>query len=66
MDKQTLIDLIDMMIGLTEKERQNLLEMDNRKVEFRYKMALTEKTDEMVGWKIIKILAVTLWLGVDK
>ncbi|MEN2448630.1 hypothetical protein AAZF84_12220 [Bacillus sp. JR_15] len=49
MDKQTLIDLIDMMIGLTEKERQNLLEMDNRKVEFRYKMALTEKTDEMVG-----------------
>lgn len=49
MDKQTLIDLIDMMIGLTEKERQNLLKMDNRKVEFRYKMALTEKTDEMVG-----------------
>ena len=55
MDKQTLIDLIDMMIGLTEKERQRLLEMDNRKVEFRYKMALTEKTDEMVGWKMINI-----------
>lgn len=66
MDKQTLIDLIDMMIGLTEKERQRLLEMDNRKVEFRYKMALTEKTDEMVGWKITIILDVTLWFGVDK
>ncbi|HCX2553858.1 TPA: hypothetical protein OZJ13_002675 [Staphylococcus aureus] len=48
-DKETLIGLIDMMIGLTEKERQRLLEMDNRKVEFRYKMALTEKTDEMIG-----------------
>ncbi|HCY8173563.1 TPA: hypothetical protein O1880_002620 [Staphylococcus aureus] len=49
MDKQTLIDLIDMMIGLTESERKSLLEMDNRKVEFRYKMALTEKTDEMIN-----------------
>ncbi|EIK02848.1 MULTISPECIES: hypothetical protein [Staphylococcus] len=49
MDKQTLIDLIDMMIGLSDSERQALLNMDNRKVEFRYKMALTEKTDEMIG-----------------
>lgn len=48
-DKETLIDLIDMMIGLTEKERQSLLQVDDRKVEFRYKMALTEKTDEMIG-----------------
>lgn len=49
MNKQTLIDLIDLMIGLTSNERKTLLEMDKRKVEFRYKMALTEKTDEMVG-----------------
>lgn len=48
-DKETLIDLIDMMVGLTEKERQALSQMDDRKVEFRYKMALTEKTDEMIG-----------------
>lgn len=49
MDKKALIALIDMMIGLSDSERQSLLNMDNRKVEFRYKMALTEKTDEMVG-----------------
>ncbi|HDE9484132.1 TPA: hypothetical protein P6W18_002743 [Staphylococcus aureus] len=49
MTKETLIDLIDLMIGLTEDERKSLLNMEIRKVEFRYKMALTEKTDEMVG-----------------
>ncbi|MDW4130287.1 hypothetical protein QI229_13270 [Staphylococcus saprophyticus] len=49
MTKETLIDLIDLMIGLTEDERKSLLNMEKRKVEFRYKMALTEKTDEMVG-----------------
>ncbi|HDB0883123.1 TPA: hypothetical protein PAX76_002697 [Staphylococcus aureus] len=49
MTKETLVDLIDLMIGLTENERKTLLGMDKRKVEFRYKMALTEKTDEMVG-----------------
>ena len=49
MTKETLVDLIDLMIGLTENERNSLLNMDKRKVEFRYKMALTEKTDEMVG-----------------
>lgn len=49
MPKETLIDLIDLMVGLTENERQRLLKMDNRKVEFRYKLALTEKTDEMIG-----------------
>ncbi|HAR3823577.1 MULTISPECIES: hypothetical protein [Staphylococcus] len=49
MNKETLIDLIDMMIGLTEIERKRLSEMEMRKVEIRYKMALTEKTDEMIG-----------------
>ncbi|HCY8983427.1 TPA: hypothetical protein O2C08_002711 [Staphylococcus aureus] len=48
-DKERLIGLIDMMIGLTKKEKQSLYQMDKRKVEFRYKMALTEKTDEMIG-----------------
>lgn len=49
MNKETLIDLIDMMIGLTEIERKRLSEMEMRKVGIRYKMALTEKTDEMIG-----------------
>ncbi|CAC8343975.1 TPA: hypothetical protein O0245_001348 [Staphylococcus aureus] len=49
MNKETLIDLIDMMIGLTEIERKRLSEMEMRKVEIRYKMALSEKTDEMIG-----------------
>ncbi|HDA9057154.1 TPA: hypothetical protein ACOF4E_002394 [Staphylococcus aureus] len=49
MPKETLVGLIDLMVGLTENERQRLLKMDDRKVEFRYKMALTEKTDEMIG-----------------
>lgn len=49
MEKEVLIDLIDLMIGLTETEKQRLYKMDERKVEFRYKMALTEKTDEMIG-----------------
>ncbi|EJG0093186.1 MULTISPECIES: hypothetical protein [Staphylococcaceae] len=49
MEKETLIDLIDLMVGLTDNERETLLNMDMRKIEFRYKMALTEKTDEMIG-----------------
>ncbi|HDZ8780157.1 TPA: hypothetical protein RUV46_002694 [Staphylococcus aureus] len=49
MDKETLIDLIDLMVGLTDNERERLLSMDMRKIEFRYKLALTEKTDEMIG-----------------
>ncbi|EHK9596394.1 TPA: hypothetical protein OWW88_002518 [Staphylococcus aureus] len=49
MEKETLIDLIDLMVGLTDNERETLLNMDMRKIEFRYKLALTEKTDEMIG-----------------
>ncbi|EJD5651480.1 TPA: hypothetical protein PEV65_002560 [Staphylococcus aureus] len=49
MEKETLIDLIDLMVGLTDNEREILLNMDMRKIEFRYKLALTEKTDEMIG-----------------
>ena len=49
MTKETLIDLIHLMIGLTDNERETLLNMDKSKVEFHYKMALTEKTDEMRG-----------------
>lgn len=37
------------MLGLSDKEKQKLKEMDKRKVEFKYKLALTEKTDEMLN-----------------
>ncbi|MCE5086073.1 hypothetical protein [Mammaliicoccus sciuri] len=49
MEKEALIDLIDLMVGLTDKERERLLNMDMSKIELRYKLALTEKTDEMIG-----------------
>lgn len=49
MDKETMIEWIDLMIGLTKKEKEDLCNMDMRKVEFRFKLALTEKTDEMIG-----------------
>ncbi|WP_323703562.1 hypothetical protein P3T86_14000 (plasmid) [Staphylococcus nepalensis] len=49
MEKETLIDLIDLMVGLTPNEKRILINSEKRKVEFRYKMALTEKTDEMIG-----------------
>jgi hypothetical protein len=49
MNKEMLIELIDIMLGLTHAEKETLKEMDERKVEFKYKMALTEKTDEMLN-----------------
>lgn len=50
MSKETMIEWIDLMIGLTKKEKDDLNNMEERKVEFRFKLALTEKTDEMIGW----------------
>ncbi|MDW3800414.1 hypothetical protein QI037_10425 [Staphylococcus saprophyticus] len=47
--KETFIDWVDLMIGLTENEKEELLKMDVRKVKFKYKMALTEKTEEITG-----------------
>lgn len=47
--KETYIELIDIMIGLTPKEIEEFKKMEYRKVKFKYKMALTEKTDEMCG-----------------
>ncbi|HDE3815384.1 TPA: hypothetical protein PET91_002537 [Staphylococcus aureus] len=47
--KDTYIMLIDLMIGLTDLEVEELKTLDERKLKFKYKMALTEKTDEMVG-----------------
>lgn len=35
------------MVGLTEIERDQLFNEDIRKVRFKYKMALQEKTDEL-------------------
>lgn len=49
MEKDTLISLIDLMLGLTPNERKILEKSDKRKVEFKYKLALTEKTDEMMN-----------------
>ncbi|WP_182476643.1 hypothetical protein [Staphylococcus gallinarum] len=49
MSKETMIEWIDLMIGLTKKEKDDLNNMEERKVEFRFKLALTEKTDEMIG-----------------
>lgn len=47
--KETYIQLFDIMIGLTPKEIEEFKKMEYRKVKFKYKMALTEKTDEMCG-----------------
>ena len=49
MDKETMIEWIDLMLGLTKNEKEDLFDIDVRKVEFRFKLALTEKTDEMIG-----------------
>ncbi len=47
--KEIYVMLIDLMIGLNDEEVEELLQLDVRKLRFKYKMALTEKTDEMVG-----------------
>ncbi|MBM6639466.1 hypothetical protein [Staphylococcus xylosus] len=49
MNKVFLIELIDMMIGLTDLEKEKLLKLDFEKVEYKYNLALNEKTDEMIG-----------------
>ncbi|MGW7813710.1 hypothetical protein [Staphylococcus xylosus] len=49
MDKIFLIEAIDMMIGLTYPEKEGLLEMDIEEIEYKYNLALIEKTDEMIG-----------------
>ncbi|ERS92452.1 hypothetical protein SSIM_11995 [Staphylococcus simulans UMC-CNS-990] len=37
------------MVGLTNEEKKELENLDIRKVELKYKLVLTEKTDEMIG-----------------
>ncbi|HDF3152219.1 hypothetical protein [Staphylococcus chromogenes] len=49
MNKQELITLIDVMEGLTESERKRLEKMEMRKLEMKYLLLLTEKTDEMLN-----------------
>lgn len=49
MSKEFLISIIDVMVGLTNEEKKELENMEMRKVEFKYKLVLTEKTDEMLG-----------------
>ncbi|WP_440868063.1 hypothetical protein [Staphylococcus shinii] len=49
MDKIFLIEAIDMMVGLTYYEKERFLEMDIEEIEYKYNLALIEKTDEMIG-----------------
>ncbi|HFL3401723.1 hypothetical protein [Staphylococcus simulans] len=49
MRKKFLISIIDVMVGLTNEEKKELENLDIRKVELKYKLVLTEKTDEMIG-----------------
>lgn len=48
-EKEQYIAIIDMCIGLTDNEAKELRRMELRKVAFKYKLVLTEKTDEMLG-----------------
>lgn len=48
-EKEQYIAIIDMCIGLTDNEVKELRRMELRKVAFKYKLVLTEKTDEMLG-----------------
>lgn len=52
MNRQELIAIIDVMLGLTQAERKRLEQMEMRKLEMKYLLALTEKTDEMIEWII--------------
>ncbi|HHD0846040.1 TPA: hypothetical protein ACN1V3_001344 [Staphylococcus aureus] len=45
--KETYVMWINLMLGLTDKEIEELNQLDERKLRFKYKMALTEKSDEM-------------------
>ena len=48
-EKENYITWINVCIGLTDKEIEDYLHTDIRKVRFKYKMVLTEKTDEMLN-----------------
>lgn len=48
-EKENYIAWINVCIGLTDKEIEDYLRTDIRKVRFKYKMVLTEKTDEMLN-----------------
>lgn len=45
--KETYVMWINLMLGLTDKEIEELNQLDERKLRFKYKMALTEKSEEM-------------------
>lgn len=48
--KETYIELINLMLGLNEKELMEVKKLDKRKLRFKYKMALTQKSDELYEW----------------
>ncbi|MEZ7619431.1 hypothetical protein [Staphylococcus epidermidis] len=45
--EETYIELINLMLGLNEQELMEVKKLDKRKLRFKYKMALTQKTDEL-------------------
>lgn len=45
--RETYIEWINVMIGLSDLERERLYNEDIRTIRFKYKMALQEKTDEL-------------------
>lgn len=45
--RETYIEWINVMIGLTDLEKKRLYSEDIRTIRFKYKMALQEKTDEL-------------------
>lgn len=45
--RETYIEWINVMIGLSDLERECLYNEDIRTIRFKYKMALQEKSDEL-------------------
>ena len=48
-EKENYITWINICVGLSDNEEEQLRSMDIRGVRIKYKMALKEKTDEMLN-----------------
>ncbi|PTJ28675.1 hypothetical protein BU025_10590 [Staphylococcus simulans] len=46
---RVLISIINVKVGLINEEKKELEKMKMRKAEFKYKLVLTEKNDEILG-----------------
>lgn len=47
-EKRDLISLIDMMIGLTDREKEDMQVMDIYDLEEKYKLLMKEKSEEQL------------------